>query len=188
MRRFRAFACSLLAAAAMTAGCHAVRYVYASLPSPRADGPTGAAVLAPPGYRVEAVATGLNFPSGVVLDDLGRVYALESGDGRDAALAVPRLLRIEPGGRTTVVVEGEHGPWTGVARLRDTFYIAEGGERTGGRILAVGPSGRIEPLVYGLPSVGAHGLGRPAIGADGYLYFGQGSATNSGVVGEDDAA
>lgn len=39
----------------------------------------------------------------------------------------------------------------------------------------------------GLPSRGDHHTNGPVIGPDGWLYFGQGTATNSGVVGEDNA-
>jgi hypothetical protein len=40
-------------------------------------------------------------------------------------------------------------------------------------------------LVDGLPSLGDHHTNGPLIGAGGWLYFGQGTATNSGVVGVD---
>jgi hypothetical protein len=46
--------------------------------------------------------------------------------------------------------------------------------------------GSIMPLVEGLPSLGDHHTDGPVIGPDGFLYFGQGTATNS-VVGEDNA-
>jgi hypothetical protein len=43
----------------------------------------------------------------------------------------------------------------------------------------------MSPLLSGLPSLGDHHTNGPAIGTDGWLYFGQGTATNSGVVGVD---
>lgn len=54
----------------------------------------------------------------------------------------------------------------------------------GGRILRITKDGTIQPLIANLPSVGDHHTNGPAI-KEGYLYFGQGTATNSGVVGED---
>jgi hypothetical protein len=36
-------------------------------------------VALPPGYRIEAVASGLNMPSGVAFDFAGQVFVVESG-------------------------------------------------------------------------------------------------------------
>jgi hypothetical protein len=36
-------------------------------------------IALPDGYRIEAVAEGLTFPSGVAFDDQGRVYVVEAG-------------------------------------------------------------------------------------------------------------
>jgi glucose/arabinose dehydrogenase len=100
----------------------------------------------------------------------------------------PRLLRVEADGKTTVVATGaRNGPWTGIVFHDGAFYVAEGGQMEGGRILRITPAGAISAIVEGLPSVGDHHTNGPAIGPDGALYFGQGVATNSGVVGEDNA-
>ena len=57
----------------------------------------------------------------------------------------------------------------------------------GGRIIRVSPEGQITSIVDGLPSFGDHHTDGPVFGNDGWLYFGQGTASNSGVVGEDNA-
>ena len=57
----------------------------------------------------------------------------------------------------------------------------------GGRILRVGLDGSITPVVEGIPSMGDHHTNGPRVGPDGLLYFGVGTATNSGVVGPDNA-
>lgn len=36
-------------------------------------------VALPSGYRIEVVATGLTFPTGVAFDDAGRVHVVEAG-------------------------------------------------------------------------------------------------------------
>ena len=149
-------------------------------------------VALPPGYRIEAVATGLTFPTGVAFDKDGRPHVTEGGYSYGEAFTTPRLLRIEQNGQRTVVASGPtgeqgNGPWNGVLFYEGNFYIAEGGVTRGGRILRVAPGGEITPLVENLPSVGDHHTNGPCIGPDGYLYFAVGTATNSGVVGTDNA-
>src|SRR5438045_1805074 len=55
-------------------------------------------------------------------------------------------------------------------------------------IVRIGPDGRSEDLVTGLPGQGDHQTNYPVLGPDGKLYWGQGSATNNGVVGADNFA
>jgi len=154
-------------------------------PRPRVIRPQDIAV--PAGYRIEKVASGLTFPTAVTFDDQGRVYVVEAGYSPGDSWAVPRLLRLEPDDRFTVIASGDrNGPWTGATFYKGYFYVAEGGELDGGRILRVDPeSGRAVALLGGLPSTGDHPTTGPVIGPDGRLYFGQGTMTNSGVVGAD---
>jgi glucose/arabinose dehydrogenase len=138
------------------------------------------------GYRIEPVAAGLTFPTGVAFDDSGGVYIAESGYSYGEVWTTPRLLRIEPDGRTVTIAEGgKNGPWTGLAFYQGAFFVAEGGVLEGGRILRIAPDGGITVLTDGLPSKGDHHTNGPVIGPDGWLYFAQGVVTNSAVVGED---
>lgn len=145
-------------------------------------------VALPDGYKIEVVATGFTFPTGITFDDAGTPYVVESGYSYGEAWAVPRLLRIHQDGTLKDIARGKiNGPWTGVTYSKGNFYIAEGGQLEGGRILRVTPEGNITPLIENLPGMGDHHTNGPVIGPDGKLYFGQGTATNSGVVGEDNA-
>src|SRR6476660_7203803 len=139
----------------------------------------------PPGYKIEAVIQGLNFPTGVTFDDKGKVYVVESGYSYGEIWTEPRLVRVDAPDVINVVARGANGPLTGATFKDGNFYIAEGGEALGGRILKVGTDGSGTTLVDKLPSPGDHHTSAPVIGPDGYLYFGQGTATNSGVVGID---
>jgi glucose/arabinose dehydrogenase len=47
---------------------------------------------------------------------------------------------------------------------------------------------RLEDVVTDLPGLGDHQTNYPVLGPDGKLYWGQGSATNAGVVGADNFA
>jgi glucose/arabinose dehydrogenase len=143
-------------------------------------------VLLPSGYRAEVVATGLTFPVAVAFDDSARLYVLEAGYAYGEKWTVPRLIRLDPGGRKTEIARGELPPWTGISFANGRFYISEGGAKEpGGRILAVTPGGQMSVVIDSLPSYGDHHTNRPVPGPDGSIYFSIGVATNSGVVGED---
>jgi glucose/arabinose dehydrogenase len=183
-------ALALLVIAGGLAGCYALR------PSDGAgettfDGPRvvrAEDVALPNGYRIEAVATALTFPTAVAFDDEGRSYVLEAGYSYGEAFTTPRLLRIEPDGGTTTVASGDRtGPWNGVAYHDGAFYVAEGSQLQPGALLRITPVGEVTRIVDDLPSLGDHHTNGPAVGPDGWIYFGQGTATNSAVVGQDNA-
>lgn len=145
-------------------------------------------VALPEGYQLEVVAQGLTFPTGITFDEQGAPYVVEAGYSYGEEWTTPRLLRIGSEGAIQQVVQGgNNGPWNGIAYHEGAFYIAEGGEREGGKILQVTPDGEITVLIDGLPSTGDHHTNGPVVGSDGAIYFGQGTATNSAVVGEDNA-
>lgn len=137
------------------------------------------------GFTIEVVATGLRFPTGVAFDEAGTPYVTESGYSYGEVFSTPRLVRIDQGGLIRPVAAGSNGPWNGVVFHQGAFYVTEGGQEKGGRVVRIGKDGTITPLVENLPSLGDHHTNGPAIGPDGKIYFGQGTATNSGVVGED---
>lgn len=153
---------------------------------PRRVDPADIAV--PAGYRIEPVAQGLNLPTAVTMDAQGRVYVTEAGYSYGGVVTTPRLLRVEPNGSTTVIAAGTDPPWNGVTHHDGAFYVAAAGHRDGGRILRIGMDGQMRVLIDSLPSLGDHHTNGPVIGPDGWLYFGQGTATNSGVVGLDNFA
>jgi glucose/arabinose dehydrogenase len=148
---------------------------------------SAADVMLPAGYSIHAVSRGLTFPTAVAFDLEGTPHVVEAGYSYGEIFTEARLLRLEQNGRRHVLARSDNGPWTGVVYHDGAFYVAEGGQRRGGRILRIAPNGRISVLVEGLPSLGDHHTNGPAIGSDGYVYFGQGTATNSAVVGEDNA-
>jgi glucose/arabinose dehydrogenase len=141
-------------------------------------------VVLPPGYRIEPVATGLTFPTGVAFGADGRAYVTEAGYSYGGFSATPRLLRVEADGSTTEIAAGDNPPWNGVVYHDGAFFVAGGHERPG-QVLRITPDGETTVLVDGLPSLGDHHTNGPAVGPDGWLYFGQGTATNAAVVGLD---
>jgi glucose/arabinose dehydrogenase len=183
------FLAVLLASVALTS-CYDVRPSrgggQTSFLPPRIVTPGDVAV--PAGYNIDIVASGLTFPTGIAFDDAGVPHIVESGYAYGEVFTTPRLVRINPDGSHAEVARGaKNGPWNGVAYADGHFYVAEGGQLEGGRVLRIAPDGAVTALVENLPSKGDHHTNGPAVGPDGKLYFAQGTATNSGVVGEDNA-
>jgi len=142
-------------------------------------------VLVPPGYQVELVARDLTYPTAITFDGQGQIHVLEAGYSYGEDWAAPRLLRMMPDGFETVAEGGSTGPWTGVTFHEGHFYVTAGNVLGTGKILRISPAGEVEVLLDGIPSMGDHHVNAPVVGADGKLYFAIGTATNSGVVGED---
>jgi hypothetical protein len=154
-----------------------------SFTSPRQTNVEDIALLE--GYQIEPLATGFTFPSGIAFDENENVYVIESGYAYGETFTTPKLIRIEQDGRKTTIAEGKkNGPWNGISYYNGSFYITEGGQIEGGKILRVSMDGNINVLIENLPGFGDHHTNGPVI-TDGYIYWGQGVATNSGVVGSD---
>jgi glucose/arabinose dehydrogenase len=184
----RAWVC-LACILALTSGCYVMRPSNgggkASFSPPRQTNPEDVAL--PEGYKIEVVAQNLTFPTGVTFDDEGKLYVVESGYSYGEVFNTPKLLRIDDKGAATPIATGAtNGPWTGVIFHGGNFYVSEGGVLEGGKILRISKSGEISAIVENMPSFGDHHTDAP-VEHDGWIYFGQGTASNSGVVGEDNA-
>lgn len=175
----------VVAAAVAVGGCYPLRPSegggQTDFSPPREVDPSDIAV--PAGYAVEKVTEGLTFPSAVLADEDDQLYVVEAGYSYGPEFAPPRLLRVHDDGTDKEIARGDSGPWTGAALHDGTFYIAASGAE--GRILQVSPDGNVDRLIGGLPGRTDHHTNGPVVGADGWLYFGQGTATNSAVVGLD---
>jgi glucose/arabinose dehydrogenase len=140
----------------------------------------------PPGYAIEVVADKLDFPTGIAFGEGGRIYVVESGYSYGEVFTKPRLLEIT-NGQKREIASGDGAPWNGVAYHAGALYVAHGGQLTGGRIVRYDLDGNATVLADHLPSQGDHHTNGPVVTRDGWVYFGQGTVTNSGVVGKDNA-
>jgi glucose/arabinose dehydrogenase len=104
-------------------------------------------------------------------------------------LSTTPASELPPAAAARELASGDHVPWNGVAYHDHALYVAEGGERDGGRIVRFDLDGdhvsKQTVLVDNLPSLGDHHTNGPVVASDGWVYFGQGTATNAGVVGPD---
>ncbi|WP_207493801.1 PQQ-dependent sugar dehydrogenase [Aridibaculum aurantiacum] len=144
--------------------------------------PNAAAAWVPAGYKVEVFMKDLIWPSSIEFDENENVYVAEAGYVYGDPFAPAQVLRINPNGQITRFAEGFNGPITDLLWHKGRLYVSHKG-----KISAVGNDGAVVDLVTGLPSHGDHFNNEMSVGPDGKIYFGQGTATNSGVVGLDNA-
>jgi glucose/arabinose dehydrogenase len=141
-------------------------------------------ILLPQGYVAEVVASGFNTPVHCCFDEEGYCYVVESGHKIDA---VPRILKIDT----------QTGAWEPFYTLPEDKWM-KGAAVTGAcwhkgylyvmntdTLIRIDRAGNTEEILTGLAGRGDHQSNHPLIGPDEKIYFGQGCATNNGVVGAD---
>ncbi len=144
---------------------------------PRVPPPDAAAAQVPAGYRVEVVMRDLNYPTSVEFDDRGNLYIAEAGYAYGDLVAPARILRVTPAGQIAIVAEQLNGPINDILWHQGRLYISHFG-----KISALEADGTVRDLVTDLPASGAHQNNQMSVGPDGRIYFGMGTASNSGVV------
>lgn len=149
---------------------------------PAVPEPDAAAAAVPAGYQVEVFMKDLIWPSAIEFDDAGNIYVAEAGYVYGDPYAPAQVLRITPSGAITCYATNLNGPVTDVLWHRGQLYVSHRG-----KISVVKTNGNVQDLVTDLPAGGDHFTNQMSVGPDGKIYFGQGTATNSGVVGLDNA-
>lgn len=132
-------------------------------------------IALPVGYNIEVFAQGLDTPISMVFTENGEMLIADAG----VISGNGKVLRLTNNG-FEVVAEGFNPPLTGINYLNGNIYVSHRGY-----ITLVKPDGTKQDLISGLPSFGDHHNNQVVFGSDGKMYFGQGTATNSGVVGLD---
>ena len=152
-------------------------------------------VLIESGYDLRLGVDGLNYPSNLTLGD-GRVWVTEAGFP-----GVPPTVKeidLEAGTATTILTPAMLPLGALAPSITDiTWHDGElwlSHRQRGANDWTVGALSRFDPddpagtfttVITNLPSTGDHSNDTIVFGADGRAYFGQGSATNSAVVGAD---
>jgi glucose/arabinose dehydrogenase len=140
----------------------------------------GSDISLPASYQVEAIATDLAAPTMVAFDDQRRMLIAESGyDGSGPA----RVTRIESDGTRTTLAEvpADEAPLTAVAFNEGSVYYV-----SATTVWRIGPDGVSQPVIGQLPGQGDHQANQ-IVFLDGRIYVAVGTATNSAVVGPDNA-
>jgi len=144
-------------------------------------------VLLPAGYIAEVIATGLSAPVMTTFGPDGAAYVVESGHKVDDP---PGIRRVDIGGGKPTHLHTFTGTdWVETGAVTGAIFVGEALIVTNtDRVVRIDPDGTTTTIVDGLPGRGDHQTNHPVLGPDGKVYFGVGSATNSGVVGSDNAA
>lgn len=129
----------------------------------------------PGGYQVEVYATGLDSPIGMAFSEEGDLFIADSGVNS----GVSKVIRLS-NGRFDVIEENFMTPITGISYMSGSIYVSHKGY-----ISVLRPEGTRQDIIAGIPSNGDFGISNVAYGPEGKIYFGLGTATNSGVVGLD---
>jgi glucose/arabinose dehydrogenase len=130
------------------------------------------------GYILKRRVGLLNYPSNVEFGPDGAIFVAEAGFTYPFIYAPARILRLT-GDSTQPVAEGFHGPLIGLRWLDGGLLATHRGTLT-----RVDLGRKKEDIVTELPAFGDHHTNHIVV-RDGKIYFGQGTATNSGVVGPD---
>ena len=158
-------------------------------------------VLVPEGYNLRLAVTGLNFPSNIAAGD-GRYWVTESGflPTNPPTVVEITLPAADTGTATTILTPAMLPMGTLIPPFTDVVYydglLYLGHRQIGVNEWMVGAYSRFDPdnpvetfetVLTNLPSVGDHSNNTLVFGPDGRAYFGQGSATNTGVTGPDNS-
>ena len=148
-------------------------------------------IVVPDGYRAVRIVNGLNFPSAFTWDAAGNIYILESHTV-PAPMLKPKIVRVSTfGAIDRVRLDGANAP-NGDTAIGLTFhdgwlYFSHEQKDATFSISRVRPEGGVvEPIVQRVPVTGDHDVNHLFFDREGTLYFGVGSATNSGVVASGD--
>jgi glucose/arabinose dehydrogenase len=129
----------------------------------------------PPEYNIEVFAFGLDAPVAMAFSTTGDIFIADSGINS----GISKIIRLS-NGRFDIIDQNFNTPITGLSYLNGDLYVSHKGF-----ITVLHPNGIRQDIIAGLPCNGDFALSNIAFGPDGKMYFGLGTATNSGVVGSD---
>ncbi|MFT4924963.1 MAG: glucose/arabinose dehydrogenase [Phenylobacterium sp.] len=136
---------------------------------------------------IELSSQRFHLPTSAVFDGQGNLYVAESGlplPHTNDKPAGGKIWRITPEGERHCLMAGLRPPVNGLSIDGDLMYVAEGGNP--GRISVIDLTEQTRTTVLdNLPGGGNYHTNMAVMGDDGWLYFGQGALTNSGIVGPD---
>lgn len=127
------------------------------------------------GYTIEVFAEGLDTPNSILFTDKGEMIIATMG----IPSGTPEVLLLR--NDTFEIISSDFTvPISGINYRNGAIYVSHKGI-----ISVLDMAGNKTNIITGLPSYGDYSNSRVDFGPDGKMYFGQGTASNSGVVGPD---
>jgi hypothetical protein len=180
-------------------GLAAICLIDGCVSPPRVLGPgeqviDRAQVEYPAGFELRRYVTNLTAPTAIAVEADGSLLVAQGeSDTEPTIVRIYRTGKQElfyPRGRKfpfNIAVTGwrMYGPIGGMAVYQGEVYVSHRDQNGFGVITALDDKGNHRTVVAQIPSQGDYGLSDVAIAPDGRLWFGVGTATNSGVVGLD---
>jgi len=151
----------------------------------------------PAGFHLVPYIRGLNAPVAMAFDNEGSLLIAENGpDGKHPRIFGYRrdntYFEVYPRGRNIFGIGRQtldfHAPIGGMVVAGGRIYVTHRDASGMGVVSAFDYDGNATTIVANLPARGDYSLTDIITRADNRLYFGLGSATNSGVVGLDNWA
>lgn len=127
------------------------------------------------GYQIEVFAEGLNIPTSMQFTENGDLFIAKSG-----YITGEAEIYILRDGQIELFAGDFRVPMIGINYRDGNLFVSNNTA-----ITVLRRNGSRQDLITGLPSYGDYSNSRVSFGNDGKMYFGVGSATNSGVVGND---
>ena len=134
------------------------------------------------GYKLEKVIDGLSYPTNIEFGPEGELYFSEAGFTYPFIYKDSRIYRLTDDRGKVLVAEGFNGPLIGLMWHDGGFLVTHRGT-----LSRVELNGTRIDLVEDLPAYGDHHTNHMVL-KDGKVYFGQGTVTNTGVIGVDSLA
>ena len=141
----------------------------------------------PEGYRIEKVVEGLTYPTAITWDNQGQMYIAEAGGDFLDLEAPARILRVDPGGKTTEIAtledKGIYPSVVGLTWHNGAFYFTHREPDLSGAVSKVTPDGTVTKLIGGIvDSKSDHQPNDIRVGPDGRMYVCVGIGGNSGFM------
>jgi glucose/arabinose dehydrogenase len=145
----------------------------------------------PPGFKIQKVMGGLTYPSSLTFDGRGRMYVAEAGGAFLEKPPPSRILEVTNGRKRVVADLAATGVKDSVVGLTfhdGSFFITHRAQDRTGAVSRVSLDGSRTQILSGiLDSQAEHQVNDVKVGPDGRMYLASGPATNSGVMGIDNA-
>ena len=149
----------------------------------------------PAGFDLKLVMSNLTAPTAIAHDTDGTLLVAEGGCDGDE----PQILAVRPNFKVQVIYPTDQripfspvqpgfeifGPVGGMVADHQQVFVSHRDRQGRGVITQFGYDGTHKTIVADLPAAGDFGVTDLVLGPNDRLFFGVGSATNSGIVGLD---